>query len=116
MLTPTMRRRLKIHRPREAGRPGIACESGVLMSFITRGFSGRNRASDVRLPPGQTLVDFWTILTAGPTPRVDTDDWEFTIRDETDADHHWNWDALIALGVEDVTVDIHCVTHWSRLG
>jgi len=26
------------------------------MSFITRGFSGRSRERDDRLPPGQTLV------------------------------------------------------------
>src|SRR3954451_22097021 len=26
-----------------------------------------------------------------------------------------NWNELVALGVEDITVDIHCVTHWSRL-
>lgn len=85
------------------------------MSFVTRGFAGRHHKSDTRLPPGQTLVDFWPVLTAGPTPRVDTADWEFVIRDETEADHRWNWNELIALGVEDITVDIHCVTHWSRL-
>ena len=85
------------------------------MSFTTRGFGGRHRESDIRLPPGQTLVDFWPVLTAGPTPQIDTADWEFVIGDETGAEHRWNWEELIALGVEDITVDIHCVTHWSRL-
>ncbi|MBO0811764.1 MAG: molybdopterin-dependent oxidoreductase [Microlunatus sp.] len=85
------------------------------MSFVTRGFAGRPHESDVRLPPGQTLVDFWPVLSAGPTPQIDTEDWEFIIRDETERDHHWNWQELLALGVEDITVDIHCVTHWSRL-
>lgn len=85
------------------------------MSFVTRGFSGRRREDDPRLPPGQTLVQDWPVLSAGPTPRVDAADWELTLRDETGADHRWSWEELLALGVEDVTVDIHCVTHWTRL-
>lgn len=85
------------------------------MSFVTRGFSGRARERDPRLPPGQSLVQDWPVLSAGPTPRVDTAEWEFVIRDETGADHRWSWDELLALGVEDITVDIHCVTHWSKL-
>src|SRR5690606_17255183 len=66
-------------------------------------------------PPGQTLVSDWPVLTAGPTPHVPTEEWSLTIRDETGTEHRWSWDELLALGVEDVTVDIHCVTHWSRL-
>jgi DMSO/TMAO reductase YedYZ molybdopterin-dependent catalytic subunit len=86
------------------------------MSFITRGFSGRNRERDPHLPPGQTLVEDWPVLSAGVTPRVDPAEWEFTIRDETGAVHRWDWDSMRALGLDDITVDIHCVTHWSKLG
>lgn len=85
------------------------------MSFITRGFAGRSREPDSRLPPGQSLADGWPVLTAGPTPRIDRASWELTIDDETGEVHRWDWNALIGLGVEDITVDIHCVTHWSRL-
>ena len=85
------------------------------MSFITRGFSGRNRDRDPRLPPGQTLVEDWPVLSAGVTPKVDPDEWEFVLKDETGTDHRWNWDQMQALGMEDITVDIHCVTHWSKL-
>ena len=53
------------------------------MSFITRGFSGRSRDRDDRLPPGQTLVSDFPVLSAGPTPEVETEDWEFTIRTES---------------------------------
>lgn len=84
------------------------------MSFITRGFSGAGRERDSRLPPGQTLVADWPVLSAGPTPDVSTDDWTFSVRTETGLTT-WNWDELLALGVEDVTVDIHCVTHWTKL-
>ncbi len=84
------------------------------MSFITRGFSGAGRERDSRLPPGQTLVADWPVLSAGPTPDVSTDDWSFSIRTESGLTT-WTWDELLALGVEDVTVDIHCVTHWTKL-
>ncbi|TDE92523.1 sulfite oxidase-like oxidoreductase [Occultella glacieicola] len=86
------------------------------MSFITRGFGGRSRDRDERLPPGQTLVHDFPVLSAGPTPEVDTADWAFTIHTETGVDHRWTWDDLMALPIEDVSTDIHCVTHWSKLG
>jgi DMSO/TMAO reductase YedYZ molybdopterin-dependent catalytic subunit len=85
------------------------------MSFITRGFTGAGRERDPRLPPGQSLVADWPVLSAGPTPELDTEDWSFSIRTETGELHQWSWDELHALGVEDVTVDIHCVTHWTKL-
>ena len=85
------------------------------MSFITRGFSGRSRDRDDRLPPGQTLVSDFPVLSAGPTPEVETEDWEFTIRTESGV-HRWNWDEFMALKIDDVDTDIHCVTHWSKLG
>jgi DMSO/TMAO reductase YedYZ molybdopterin-dependent catalytic subunit len=86
------------------------------MSFITRGFSGRGRERDDRLPPGQTLVEDWPVLSAGVTPQIYSEDWSFEIKDETGTEHRWNWDQMQALGLEDITVDIHCVTHWSKLG
>ncbi|BDZ65573.1 sulfite oxidase-like oxidoreductase [Agromyces mangrovi Wang et al. 2018] len=86
------------------------------MSFITRGFTGRGRDRDDRLPPGQTLARDFPVLSAGPTPEVDTDEWEFTIRTESGVEHTWDWQGLLDAGVEDVETDIHCVTHWSKLG
>ena len=85
------------------------------MSFVTRGFSGRRREPDSRLPPGQTAFQDWPVLSAGPTPEVAPETWELAVRDETGPVRRWDWDGLLALGVEDVTVDIHCVTHWSKL-
>ena len=84
------------------------------MSFITRGFTGGGRERNPRLPPGQSLVEDWPVLSAGPTPDVPTDEWSFSIRTESGLTK-WTWDEFLALGVEDVTVDIHCVTHWTKL-
>jgi DMSO/TMAO reductase YedYZ molybdopterin-dependent catalytic subunit len=85
------------------------------MSFITRGFSGRNRDRDPRLPPGQTLVEDWPVLSAGVTPKIEPSEWTFEIKDESGTEHKWDWDQMQALGLEDITTDIHCVTHWSKL-
>jgi Sulfite oxidase and related enzymes len=52
----------------------------------------------------------------GPTPRVDTGRWEFSITTETGKVHRWDWAAFQALPIEQPTVDIHCVTKWSKLG
>ncbi|HZZ53917.1 MAG TPA: sulfite oxidase-like oxidoreductase [Trebonia sp.] len=85
------------------------------MSIISRGFHGR-RGGDVRLPPGQYLERGYPVLSAGPTPRVSTDTWQFTITTETgDTAGQWNWQQLMALPQVDVTTDIHCVTKWSKL-
>jgi DMSO/TMAO reductase YedYZ molybdopterin-dependent catalytic subunit len=85
------------------------------MSIVNKGFSGRRMESGRQLPPGQHLTADFPVLQAGPTPRIDLDDWRFTIRDELGAEHVWTWGQLKLLPSERVTVDIHCVTTWSKL-
>jgi DMSO/TMAO reductase YedYZ molybdopterin-dependent catalytic subunit len=85
------------------------------MGIVTRGFSGRGRRTD-DLPPGQYLTEDFPVLSAGPTPRVGLDTWEFVISDETGQRHRWSWTELLALPAESFTVDLHCVTKWSKLG
>lgn len=86
------------------------------MSFVTRGFSGRGRSRDERVPPGQTAVDDWPVLSAGATPAVSQAQWTLDVRTAGDTVARFSFSELLALGVEDVTVDIHCVTHWTKLG
>ena len=86
------------------------------MSIFTRGFSGRGKDNNPALPPGQYLTEDFPVLSAGPTPNVDTDHWEFTITTESGTVHRWNWEQLMALPSEDIHTDIHCVTRWSKLG
>ncbi len=85
------------------------------MGFFSSGFSGRGRSDNPALPPGQYLTESFPVLSAGPTPRIDTDEWAFSITTETGAVHGWNWEQFRALPAEDVTTDIHCVTSWSKL-
>jgi len=87
------------------------------MPPISRGFRGRRHA-DVdpsRIPPGQYLTPDFPVLSAGPTPRTPLDRWTFSIDGEIDEVRRWTWDELLALPQETVTVDIHCVTKWSKL-
>jgi DMSO/TMAO reductase YedYZ molybdopterin-dependent catalytic subunit len=86
------------------------------MGIISRGFGGRRRESIPGLPPGQYLTHDFPVLSAGPTPRIPLDRWSFTIATETGEKKSWNWQEFTALESEDVTVDIHCVTKWSKLG
>ncbi|MDQ0727200.1 sulfite oxidase-like oxidoreductase [Microbacterium sp. W4I20] len=79
-------------------------------------FGGRRREENPDLPPGQHLTDGFPVLSAGPTPRIDEEDWAFVIQTETGVTHRWSWAELLALPSEDITVDIHCVTSWSKLG
>jgi DMSO/TMAO reductase YedYZ molybdopterin-dependent catalytic subunit len=85
------------------------------MSTVSRGFKGRRRPT-VELPPGQYLVEDFPVLSAGPTPSIELEDWELVITSETDEQRRWDWDGFRALPSEQVTVDLHCVTHWSKLG
>ena len=84
------------------------------MGIVTRGFR-RRRAQDDRLPPGQYLTNDFPVLSAGPTPRVPLDTWTFTVRTEGGAVREWSWAELTGLPTEEITVDIHCVTAWSKL-
>lgn len=86
------------------------------MAIYTRGFGGRREPEAASLPPGQHLTDGFPVLTAGPTQYVETDDWSLTITTETNDRRTWSWDNLMAMPADDVEVDIHCVTRWSKLG
>jgi hypothetical protein len=67
------------------------------MSVVTRGFGDRRRAGGADLPPGQYLTRDFPVLSAGPTPRVDTATWAFTIETERGKRHTWSWDQLVDL-------------------
>jgi DMSO/TMAO reductase YedYZ molybdopterin-dependent catalytic subunit len=86
------------------------------MSPISRGFRGRRPQVDpTRLPPGQYLESRFPVLSAGPTPHTPLEEWTFAISGAIDNPVSWTWDELLALPAETPTVDIHCVTKWSKL-
>ena len=83
-------------------------------TLATRGFAGRRRDDEsARLPPGQYLERGFSVLPYEPTPEVDTAIWEFSI-DTHDGSARWSWDEMRDLPQTELTVDIHCVTKWSK--
>ncbi|WP_026877008.1 molybdopterin-dependent oxidoreductase [Jiangella gansuensis] len=84
------------------------------MGIVSPGFR-RRRRDDADLPPGQYLTHDFPVLSAGPTPRIPLPEWEFAVVTEAGVRHRWRWDELLALPAEEPTVDIHCVTKWSKL-
>jgi DMSO/TMAO reductase YedYZ molybdopterin-dependent catalytic subunit len=87
------------------------------MAEVSRGFAGRRRQPGQGLiPPGQYVTEDFPVLSAGPTPRTPLERWDLTISGEIDEARRWSWEKFRALPREAVTVDIHCVTKWSKLG
>jgi DMSO/TMAO reductase YedYZ molybdopterin-dependent catalytic subunit len=85
--------------------------------MISRGFTGRRRPADVakRLPPGQYLVNDFPVLSAGPTPHTPLDRWTFSMEGLVKAPVSWSWDDFLKLPSQEYTVDISCVTKWTKL-
>ena len=67
-----------------------------------------------RLPPGQYLTEKWPVLHAGTVPKTDLATWDFRVFGEVEEPLRLTWEELRALPATEVTVDIHCVTRWSR--
>jgi DMSO/TMAO reductase YedYZ molybdopterin-dependent catalytic subunit len=67
-----------------------------------------------RLPPGQYLTEKWPVLHAGSVPEVDLAAWDLKVFGEVERPLSLSWEQLLALPSREVTVDIHCVTRWSR--
>ena len=86
------------------------------MNLFSRGFRGPKRdtsADPARVPPGQHVTHDFPVLSAGPTPHTPLDRWTFTVESSGPA-RTWTWAGLRALPSEPITVDIHCVTRWSK--
>ena len=88
------------------------------MSPISRGFHGRHRepaGAEGRVPPGQYVTSDFPVLSAGPTPHTPLEKWTFSIKQDGGGTKSWTWSEMRALPSETITVDIHCVTRWSKL-
>jgi DMSO/TMAO reductase YedYZ molybdopterin-dependent catalytic subunit len=67
-----------------------------------------------RLPPGQYLTEKWPVLHAGSVPKTDLATWDFEVFGEVEEPVTLTYHELRALRQTEVTIDIHCVTRWSR--
>lgn len=71
---------------------------------------------DERVPPGQFLTERFPVLHYGETPHYETlDNWNFRVFGLVEAEKVFTWPEMMALPTNQQTVDIHCVTRWSKL-
>ena len=105
---------IRLHR----GDPGHLRDD-ARMPPISRGFRGRRDpdADPSRLPPGQYLTPRLPRAVGRPdAPRVALDEWSFTDPGRRRrAGRRGRGTELLALPAETFTVDIHCVTKWTKL-
>ena len=68
-----------------------------------------------RLPPGQSLTGKFPVLHYGPVPKVDISDWDFRVFGLVEEERTWTWEEFSSLPRKKITLDIHCVTRWTKL-
>jgi DMSO/TMAO reductase YedYZ molybdopterin-dependent catalytic subunit len=67
-----------------------------------------------RLPPGQYFTEKWPVLHVGTVPQTDLSTWDFKVFGEVGNPVTLTWEQLQGLPSTEITIDIHCVTRWSR--
>ncbi len=69
-----------------------------------------------RLPPGQVLTEKFPVLQFGQVPAYpDLSGWDLRVWGAVEQPITLKWAEVRALPVRQVTLDIHCVTRWSKL-
>lgn len=79
---------------------------------------GRPRTIDQlkdRVPPGQSLVEKFPVLSYGPPPRFNPEQWDFRVSGLVEEEVRFSYHEFRALPVSRQLSDFHCVTTWSRL-
>lgn len=67
-----------------------------------------------RLPPGQVLTERFPILHEGEVPAYDLQTWELRVFGAVEKEVILTYEQILNMPQTSVTVDIHCVTRWSR--
>jgi len=68
-----------------------------------------------RLPPGQSLTQKFPVLHYGAIPVFNPNTWDFRIWGQVEEERIWWWDEFNRLPRSKLTMDIHCVTRWSKM-
>ncbi len=75
-----------------------------------------DRSVDDRVPPGQFLTEKFPVLHYGSVPAYkDLKTWDLRIFGLVESPLRLTWNELMQLPSATQTVDIHCVTRWSKL-
>lgn len=71
--------------------------------------------SEGRLPPGQSLTEKFPVLHYGPVPSFDAATWDFQVNGLVEQPLRLSWDEFNQLPRSTITMDLHCVTRWSKV-
>ncbi len=69
-----------------------------------------------KLPPGQFETKKWPVLHEGDVYQFDPQTWRFRLFGEIEEPITLTYEEVMALPKVQVTVDMHCVTTWSKFG
>ena len=86
----------------------------MLNSIFARKDEEEKVKREGRLPPGQALTNRFPVLHYGPVPRFDPAAWDLRVSGEVEEEVRWTWDEFLKLPRTKVTMDLHCVTRWSK--
>jgi len=86
----------------------------MLDKFFKRKEEEKRVREEGRLPPGQSLTQKFPILHYGPVPRFDPSQWDLRVWGEVEQEKRWTWEEFNQLPRTRLTMDIHCVTRWSK--
>jgi len=67
-----------------------------------------------RLPPGQSLTLKFPVLHYGGIPTIDLNTWQLRVWGAVHPEGHISWEILDRLPKTSLTLDLHCVTKWSK--
>ncbi len=82
--------------------------------MFDRTFEENLMRQEGRLPPGQSLTQKFPVLHYGSVPDFDPQTWTFKIWGEVETPLSFTWDEFNLLPRRQLTMDIHCVTRWSK--
>jgi len=68
-----------------------------------------------RIPPGQLLTNRFPVLHYGPIPGFDPNTWTFRAWGEVEKPLTLTWEEFCELPRTALSIDLHCVTTWSKL-
>jgi DMSO/TMAO reductase YedYZ molybdopterin-dependent catalytic subunit len=86
----------------------------MLKSVFKRREEEARLQKEGRLPPGQSLTQKFPVLHYGPVPGFNPATWDLRVWGEVKQEVKWNWDEFNQLPRSKITMDIHCVTRWSK--
>lgn len=86
-----------------------------MLEGLSRREQERRVRAEGRLPPGQSLTQKFPVLHYGPTPRYeDLSQWDLRVFGTVEEEKRFVFEGILAMPRTGVTVDIHCVTRWSK--